>query len=148
MLTSLLLAAANAARVLRAQDVEEVGSETKIPALERVWNQAEMLGDLKALDALLDPDLIYIDADGVAMSKAEFLARARSGPLHRTITELTKVQVFEDTAIVNGMYLSKQFKGGRSVVRQGRFTDTWIHKGPTWVCIAAQVTPILHPAGK
>ena len=142
-LTSLLLACAIAPAILWAQNIEERGDEAKISALERVRNRAEASGDLKALDALLDSELIYIDSDGSLMTKPDFLSKVKSAPPQRTIIVLTKVQVFEDTAIVNGTYQSKEFRNGKPLFRQGQFTDTWIYKGSAWVCIAAQNTLVL-----
>jgi hypothetical protein len=134
------------AAVLPAQDVEENGAETKILALEHVWDRAQAGGDLKALDALFDSELIYIGSDGSRIDKGGFLSQVKSSPLHQVVRELTKVQVFEDTAIVNGTYQSKEFNNGRALLQRGRFTDTWINKSSTWVCIAAQSTPILRSA--
>lgn len=126
-----------------AQDPDEASSQTKILALEHVWNQAEALGDLKALDALFDDRLIYIDYDGRLLTKQEFISQVKSSHLLQVVTDLEKVQVFGDTAIVNGTYRANEFKNGKPLALRGRFTDTWLYRDSTWVCIAAQATPIL-----
>jgi hypothetical protein len=126
-----------------AQDAEEAGARSKILALEHAWNQAEASNDLKALDVLFDSRLVYVDFDGARMTKAEFLSSVKSAHLEQMITESMTVQIFGDTAIVTGTYQSKEFKNGKPLVRRGRFVDTWVQKGPTWVCVAAQATPIL-----
>jgi hypothetical protein len=125
-------------------DNSEAATRTKILALQHAWNHAEELGDLRALDALLDNDLIYINFDGSLMTKAEVLARAKSMHPQRMVSELMTVEVFEDTAVVTGTYRSNEFKNGKVIARTCRFTNIWMHKGSTWACIAAQATPILH----
>jgi ketosteroid isomerase-like protein len=127
---------------LAAQSGDEEGSRSKVLALERAWNQAEAFNDLKALDALFDNRLVYVDFDGTLKSKAEFLLGVKAAHMQQVITESMAVQIFGDAAIVTGTYHSKEFKDGKPLVRRGRFVDTWVQKDQTWVCVAAQATPI------
>jgi hypothetical protein len=149
-LAVLLLLGGIGVRISRAQSIgsDEDSARAKIRGLENVWNRAEASGDLKALDTLFDPELTYIDSDGALLSKAEFLSHAKSAHLEQISIELIKVQLFDDTAIVNGTYRAREFKNGKSVLQQGRFTDTWVYKGSNWICIAAQATPILQTPGR
>jgi len=129
--------------VLWAQDQDHSAARTKILALEHAWNQAEAFKDLKALDALFDNDMVYVDFDGTLMTKAAFLARVKSTHLEQVVTESMTVQVFNTTAIVSGTYRSNEFKNGKRIQRRGRFVDTWVYKDSMWICVAAQATPIL-----
>jgi hypothetical protein len=124
---------------------QEKGQEAgpKIMALERAESLAESTADLKALDALYDNEMIYIDDDGSLMNKTQFLAHMKSTPAQETVTESMTVQVFDDTAVVNGTYRTNERKNGKPFVLRGRFTDTWMYKNFTWVCITAVATPIL-----
>jgi ketosteroid isomerase-like protein len=131
------------ASALRAQGPDQAGVRSKILALEQAWNQAEALNDLMALDALFDNGLVYVDFDGTLMTKAEFLAHAKVAHVQQVITQSMSVQVFGETAIVTGIYLAKEFKDGKAIQHRGRFVDTWVYRNQTWVCIAAQATPIL-----
>ena len=110
-------------------------------ALEHAWNQAEAFKDLKALDALFDNALVYVDPDGTLLTKSEFLSRVTSVSLQQVVTESMAVKVFGNTAIVTGTYRATEFMRGKTVVLQGRFVDTWVYKDSTWVCVAAQSTP-------
>lgn len=139
-LPSLLLIVGLTGPVSPAQQPDE-GARTKILALEHIWEQAQSLGDIKAVDALLDPELIYIGSDGALMGKAEVLSLVKSRPI-TAITEVEKVMVFDDTAIVNGTYRLKEMANGRTLMRQYRFTETWIYGNSTWVCITVQSTPV------
>jgi hypothetical protein len=126
-----------------AQANVDPDARSKVTTLEQVWGRALTAGDLKALDALADPELIYIDTDGSLMTKSEVLSYAKSAHLQRIVTRISKVQVFNDTVVVNGTYESKEKKNGMAVTREGQFTDTWFSRNSTWVCIAAQATPEL-----
>lgn len=74
-LTSCLLALVCATTVLvPAQENSDPAVQSKIIALEKAWNQAYKLGDKRALDAILDNDIVLINDDGSVQTKAEFLA--------------------------------------------------------------------------
>jgi hypothetical protein len=139
-----ILCASTVAATLCAQDNGENSTRTKILALQHAWSQAEFFRDLKALDALLANDLIYLDCDGSLLTKAEVLARVKSQQLQKAVTDSMTVQVFDDTAVVTGTYRSKELRNGEIVVHAERFTNVWMYKGSMWVCVVAQVTQILH----
>jgi len=140
----LLLLAVTARVPMWAQHVDEAGARSKVLALEHAWNQAEAFSDMKAMDAILDNGLVYVDFDGTLMTKAEFLSHVKSTHLEQVVTQSMNVQIFGDTAIATGTYLVKAFKGGKPAFQHGRFVDAWVHKDQTWVCVSAQATPILH----
>ena len=120
--------------------------QTRILALENAWNQAEEHKDIKALDALLDPTLVYIDYDGSIMDKAQFLASARVPSLHpeQIVNESMTAHVYGGSAVVTGVYHEKGQKNGKPYLRRGRFTDTWVFQQGNWVCVASQSTLISH----
>jgi len=53
------------------------GDETKIIALENLWNQMQIHHDADAMGSMLDSDFVLTDYDGSVMSKAQFLASIR-----------------------------------------------------------------------
>src|SRR5579863_8700281 len=89
-----LLAFVSLALSAGAQESDEAGARSKIVALEHAWNQAEAFSDLKALDALFDNNLVYVDSDGKLMNKAEFLAHVKASHLQQVITQSMSVQIF------------------------------------------------------
>lgn len=129
---------------LVAQESDEASVRSKIIALEQIWNQAEALKDLKALDSLFDNALVYVDSDGTLMTKAEFLSHVKSNQLQQVVTISMAVRVSGDTAIATGIYRASELKSSKPTLQRGRFIDTWVKRDGTWVCIAAQATPILH----
>ena len=139
----LLILAGLALPLLWTQSGDDAGVRSKILALEHAWNQAEALKDLKTLDGLFDNALVYVDFDGALRTKAEFLSRVKSAHIQQGVTESMTAQVFGNTAIVTGIYRDREIKDGNPILRRGRFVDTWVYKNSSWVCVAAQATPIL-----
>lgn len=118
--------------------------QSKILALENAWNQAEEHKDVKALETLLHPDLIYIDYDGSLMTKDEFIASVKAPELHpeQIVNESMTAHVFGDSAVVTGIYREKGVKKGKPYSRRGRFSDTWVYQEGLWVCVVSQSTLI------
>jgi ketosteroid isomerase-like protein len=146
-LTGFLLALICAASVLvLAEEETDSGVQSKIIALEKAWNQAYKLGDIRALDALLDDRIVLINDDGTVQTKAEFLAGVQPSKSQeqQVAPESMSVHVFGNTAIASGTFRAKGVEAGKSYVRRERFVDTWIYQGGKWVCIATNATPVLH----
>lgn len=91
-----------------------------------------------------DNELVYVDFDGTLMTKAEFLAHVKAGAPSQVVTESMSVQIFGDTAIATGVYRAGEVTNGRAVWRRGRFADIWVRRKSSWICIAAQATPVLN----
>lgn len=117
---------------------------TKVLALEHAWNQAEERKDTKALDALFDNAMVYVDYDGTFKTKAEFLARVKAANAHpqQEVTESMTAYAFGNSVIVTGIYVASGVENGKPYVRRGRFVDTWVFKNGNWLCVASQATPI------
>jgi len=118
--------------------------QSKILALENAWNLAEEHKDVKGLEMLLHPELVYIDYDGSIMTKDQFIASISAPALHpeQIVNESMNAHVFGDSAIVTGIYREKGVKNGKPYLRRGRFTDTWVYQNELWVCVASQSTLI------
>lgn len=132
-----------------AQD-NEATIKGKIVALEQLWNQAYKAGDTKALDSILDKDIVLVNDDGSVQTKAEFLASVKESPSQpssqqqQVAPESLKVNVFGTTAIATGVMRVKGVEGGKPYTRRERFVDTWIYKGSSWFCVGTNATPVLH----
>jgi ketosteroid isomerase-like protein len=128
-----------------AQDDADRVVQSKIIALEKAWNQAYKLGDKRALDRILDDQIVLINDDGTAQTKGEFLASIKksNSQEQQVAPESMSVHVFGNTAISTGVFRAKGVEAGKSYVRRERFVDTWIYKGGNWVCVATNATPVL-----
>jgi ketosteroid isomerase-like protein len=133
------------ALLVPAQDDAGPDVQTKIIALEKAWNQAYKLGDTRALGALLDDEIVLINDDGSAQTKAEFLASVKkvNSQEQQVAPESMSVHVFGNAAIATGVFRAKGVERGKHYVRRERFVDTWIHKEGRWVCVATNATPVV-----
>jgi ketosteroid isomerase-like protein len=120
------------------------GDETKVIALENLWNQMQLNHDADAMGKILDPDFVLTDYDGTVMSKAQFLVSIRdvSNQLTVEVSEDMKLHRHGDTVIVTGATHEKGTEKGKAYAHQGRFTDTWIKKDGQWLCVASQLSLI------
>lgn len=136
---------APASLVARPQNEDESGTRTKILALENAWNNAEKAGNAVALSLILDDAMVYIDEDGSLLTRSQFLEHARqSAPrLLTLVTDAMSVHVYGQTALVAGTYRVTGVIRGKPFQREGRFVDTWVLKNGSWLCVAAQATPVL-----
>ena len=120
------------------------GDEGTILVLENAWNKAEMNKDAQALDELLAGSLVYVDYDGSLMNKDQFVASVKNSTVQslQLVNDHVQVQMYGDSAVVNGEYHEKGVEKGRNYARNGRFVDTWVKVSGTWQCVASQSTLI------
>jgi ketosteroid isomerase-like protein len=120
------------------------GDETKIIALENLWNQMQVNHDADAMGSMLDNDFVLTDYDGTVYSKGQFLATIRDKSIQLTVevSEDMKLHRHGDTVIVTGSTREKGTEKGKPFSHFGRFTDTWIKKDGQWLCIASQLSLI------
>jgi ketosteroid isomerase-like protein len=126
-----------------AQDISLAqGDETKIIALENLWNQMQINHEAEAMGKMLDSDFVLTDYDGAVMNKEQFVAsiRDKSTQLTVEVSEDMKLHRHGDTVVVTGATHEKGTEKGKAFAHQGRFTDTWIKKDGQWLCIASQLS--------
>lgn len=130
----------------KAQTSGESGVRSNVLALEHAWDQAQERGDVKALSAIFDDALIYVDYDGTLLTKAGYLARVKANTTHmqQIVAEEMNVQMFGNTAVVVGTYRVNGMEKGKPYLRRGRFTDVWVRMNGNWICVAAATTPVAH----
>jgi ketosteroid isomerase-like protein len=120
------------------------GDESKIIALENLWNQIQIAHDADAMDKMLDDDFVLTDFDGSVLNKAQFLAtiRDKSNQLTLETTQDMKLHRHGDIVVVIGATHEKGTAKGKPYEHHGRFTDTWIKHDSQWLCIASQLSLI------
>ena len=93
---------------------------------------------------MLASTLVYIDYDGSLMDKAKFMASVKAPSLHpeQIVNKSMTAYMYGDSAVVTGIYREKGVRNGKPYSRRGRFTDTWVNQGGTWVCASSQSTLI------
>jgi ketosteroid isomerase-like protein len=128
------------------QDNLDRDVQSKIIAVEKAWNLAYKAGDRRALDALLDDQIVLVNDDGSVQKKGDFLASVKvdKSQEQQVVPESMIVRVFGNTAIASGVFRATGVEGGKPYVRRERFVDTWIYRRGNWVCVATDATPVLH----
>ncbi len=104
--------------------------------------EAVVRGDVAALDEILSDDLTYTHATGVHETKAEFIAKLKSGQLkYESLTpEDMLVRVYGTTGVVTGVARVKVQVKGEPLSFQLRFTDVYVKKDNRWQMVAWQAT--------
>ena len=117
------------------------GDETKIIALENLWNQTQQSHDAGAMANMLDEDFVLTDYDGSVISKAQFLESIRdpSVQLSLEVSSDMKLHPHGNTVVVTGATREKGTRNSKAFEHNGRFTDTWLKKEGRWLCIASQL---------
>ena len=118
--------------------------ETKLLILERMWNEAQVNRDSRALDALVSSRFVNTEWDGEVSDKQRFLADIkdpRFKPSLATIQDV-KMNFFGDAAVITGTYHTAGTFQGKPYDHVGRFTDTWIFDMGKWQCVSSHTSLI------
>jgi ketosteroid isomerase-like protein len=120
------------------------GDESKVIALENLWNQMQIAHDADAMVKMLDPDFVLTDYDGSIMNKADLLLSIRdtTNQLTTEVSEGMRLFRHGDTVVVIGATHEKGTLKGKPYQHRGRFTDTWIKQNSQWLCVASQLALI------
>ncbi len=140
MVVALLACAETSAGYAQGDSDSDTGA--KILATERIWIQAYLNKDAKALARILDDAFVNVDSDGKLQTKAELLAEVKTSTALQFLTESMVVRLHGNTAIVTGVFLIKGVERGKPYAQRERFVDTWICKAGQWVSIAGLITRI------
>jgi len=107
--TGLLMALVCAAALfVPAQEDAERVIQSKIVALEKAWNQAYKLGDKRALDRILDDQIVLINDDGSQQTKAAFLASVKTSNPQRAAS---RTRIDERQCVRQYRYLHRSISG-------------------------------------
>lgn len=114
----------------------------KLIFMERLWNEAQVNRDARALDAMLGSHFVNTEYDGEVSDRAQFLAGIRDPQFNLTSLSIqdTKVSMYGDSAVVTGTYRTKGTYQGKPYEHVGRFTDTWVFAEGRWQCVASHTS--------
>ena len=117
-------------------------TESKLVALERMWNQAQLVRDASAIASMIGDKFINTEYDGEVSDRGKFLADFADPKFQPSIMGIddVKVQMYSTTAIVTGTYHTKGTYGAKPYEHFGRFTDTWVYQDGKWLCVASHTS--------
>ena len=108
----------------------------QVLAAEDARGEALQKGDVAALDRLYEDDLVYTNAFGVTLTKAQHLADIKNRKLSFQSFHHSDVQVrvHGTTGIVTGLSTSKVAYGGKVSASPRKFLDVFVKEGGVWRC--------------
>jgi|SRR5262252_322571 len=114
---------------------------SKIVAMENLWNQMQLNHDAAAMEKMLDEDFVLTDYDGSLLNKSQFLESIKDMNVKLTLemSEGMKLHQHGNTVVITGATREKGTQSGKPFAHNGRFTDTWIKKNGTWLCVASHL---------
>lgn len=129
-----------AAVFLAAQQADP--RESKLIALEHLWNEAQVNRDAPALDQLVSSRFVNTEYDGDVSDKQKFLADIKDPLFKPSLANISdlKMNFFGDTAVITGIYHTQGTYQGKPYDHVGRFTDTWVLDMGKWQCVASHTS--------
>ena len=114
----------------------------KLVALERMWNQAQLVRDAAAVAGMIGDKFVNTEYDGEVSDRGKFLADFADPKFQPSLMSIddVKVEVYSSTAIVTGTYHTKGTYGSKPYDHVGRFTDTWLFQDGKWLCVASHTS--------
>jgi hypothetical protein len=114
----------------------------KLVALERMWNQAQVIRDSAAVASMIGDKFVNTEWDGEVTDRGRFLADFADPKFQPSIMNIddVKVEMYGATAVVVGNYHTKGTYGGKPYEHFGRFTDTWVFQDGKWLCVASHTS--------
>src|SRR6266852_1421685 len=86
----------------------------KLVALERMWNQAQVIRDATAVASMIGDKFINTEYDGEVSNRGKFLSDFADPKFKPSLMNIQNVEVemYANTAIVTGDYHTKGLYGG------------------------------------
>lgn len=122
-----------------AEDVKE-----QVMKAEDARNAALPKGDIAALEKIYADDLVYTNARGETLTKAQHLAELKGRKLNFQSFKHSDVQVhvYGDTGIVTGVSTSAVSYKGTISSSPRRFVNVYVKQNGRWLCAAHVETPV------
>ena len=126
------------AAMLQANPAQDVVDVSALTALESVWNQAHIRGDVQALERLWAADMVVVVPKMKPMSRAEAMKMTLSAGawFDRYDSSDLRVRVYGDTALVTGRLVRTRKMTGISVEDVWLFTKVYARTAGEWKVVA------------
>lgn len=117
-------------------------TEQEVRRIETRRFAALARGDIASLEEIMADDAIYTHATGVVETKAEYLAKMKSGEVRYEsfAPEQLQVRIYGTAAVLTGVAGVKAHVGGEVRNLRLRFTDVYVRQADRWQMVAWQST--------
>ena len=125
--------------------------EKEARQLVKNWSEAEVQGNVAALQEMLDEDYLGIGPRGFMLTKEQWLQRYASGELKNESLnfEIDKIRTYGDTTLLTGMHKQTTFYKGQPVPGEFRSTMVFVKQPSSqqggWKLVSVQLSPIMQP---
>jgi ketosteroid isomerase-like protein len=122
-------------------------AKAEIFKVDEERNQALQKADAATLDRLYAPDLVYTNARGETLTRAQHLAdiKARTLGFRSFAHKDVQVRVFGNTGVLTGISTSAvEYKGTVSTSPR-RYLNVYVKHGGRWLCAVHWETPVANP---
>jgi ketosteroid isomerase-like protein len=119
--------------------------EISVRAAEQARRAAMLTNDVAALDALLDPRLLFNHATGQVDDKPAYLAKMGAGRITYQSIDWSEERITElspDAALLTGRMVSNVTVEGVEKRLDNRVLAAWVRHGACWRLAAFQSTPL------
>ena len=125
---------------------QESADTKELGRLEKVWNEAQLNGNLDALDRLWANDLVVTVPNMPVTDKNESLEFVRSGKLKFQIyrTSDIRIRVYGDAAVVTGQLERTRASNRGEFEDDWRFTKVYVRRDGRWQVVAWHGSPVGH----
>lgn len=126
-------------------DLEDAQTrESRLIALEHLWNEAQVNRDASALAGMIGGKFVNTEWDGEVSDRQQFLGSIADPQFKASLLNIqdVKVELYRDTGVVTGTYHAKGTYHGKPYDHLGRFTDTWTFANGRWQCVASHTSLI------
>ena len=120
-------------------------SEASLRACETALRQAQLAGDVRELDRLVDDALVFTGPNGAVYTKQDDLDAHRRGLIRITRLDPSeeRIQRFGHIAVVSvRMEMSGSFEGA-PFAGPFRYTRVWRAQADSWRIVAGHVSAVL-----
>jgi len=125
-----------------AQSEDAHTRERQLIVLEHLWNEAQVNRDSRALAGMIGDKFVNTEWNGEVSERGKFLADIADPEFKVSSLNIQDVKVilYQNTAVVTGIYHTKGTHQGRPFEHSGRFTDTWVLQDAHWECVASHTS--------
>lgn len=116
----------------------------KIEALEMEWRQALLTNNISEISNLLADDYLGISANGTLETKADVLAKRRSGHFKITRLDLSdiKIRIYGTTAVVTSKADVEGTAGSKTIGGHFRYTRVYTKRGNQWKIVSFEASRV------
>ncbi len=119
--------------------------DTAVLAAEKLRCAAMLVGDIAALETLLDPRLQFHHATGAVDDKPAYLAKMSAGRITYVAIEWSDERVIalgDDAAVLVGRMVTDVRVEGADKRLNNRVTTVWSSNAGAWRLVVFQSTPL------